>query len=378
MSAATLYTRCPGCQTVFRVSATQLALREGQVRCGHCRAVFDANRERVALDAPRLEDSDEHDELAAGRPTVTLRGPEALQPFEGAAVPAPAEDAKPEAAPDIEEEATQPVEIPIEATPADGVALDAAPAIDIPIEATSPNDVVPIEATPPNGVPIEAMPANDVPARATPDEKGNTEATTLVAEATADAAATRAAESETPIRVVDGPRASRFEWTPRKALRERPTALYGMALAALVAALGAQGLFEFRDALAAHAPFTRPVLEAACGLVGCSVGPLRDAGALYIDASDLRADPAHRGLLKLSATIRNRAPYPIAWPYLELTLTDSSDQVVARRAFAPAEYAGRAGDVPRGIPGSGEEVVGLTLDASATSQSGYRLYLFYP
>jgi predicted Zn finger-like uncharacterized protein len=37
------YTRCPGCRTVFRVTTVQLALREGQVRCGQCRAVFDAN-----------------------------------------------------------------------------------------------------------------------------------------------------------------------------------------------------------------------------------------------------------------------------------------------------------------------------------------------
>src|SRR5512132_1054820 len=46
-----IFTRCPGCSTVFRVTAAQLALREGQVRCGRCRAVFDANAEHVSLDA---------------------------------------------------------------------------------------------------------------------------------------------------------------------------------------------------------------------------------------------------------------------------------------------------------------------------------------
>ena len=51
---ATHYARCPGCQTVFRVSEAQLALREGQVRCGNCRAVFDANRERVAQEAEAI------------------------------------------------------------------------------------------------------------------------------------------------------------------------------------------------------------------------------------------------------------------------------------------------------------------------------------
>src|SRR5689334_19280189 len=45
-------TRCPGCATVFRITAEQLAFREGQVRCGQCRAVFDANDHLVARDLP--------------------------------------------------------------------------------------------------------------------------------------------------------------------------------------------------------------------------------------------------------------------------------------------------------------------------------------
>jgi hypothetical protein len=105
---------------------------------------------------------------------------------------------------------------------------------------------------------------------------------------------------------------------------------------------------------------------------------LRDATALSIDASDLQADPAHRGLLLLSATVRNRASHAIAFPYLELTLTDGSDQVVARRAFPPQEYAGSTVDPHQGIPANGERVVRIFLDASATQQAGYRLYLFYP
>jgi hypothetical protein len=106
--------------------------------------------------------------------------------------------------------------------------------------------------------------------------------------------------------------------------------------------------------------------------------PLRDTAALSIDASDLQADPAHRGLLLLTATIRNRASHAIAYPYVELTLTDSADHVVVRRAFAPVDYIGGTTSADAGIPGNGEQLVKLFLDASATSQAGYRLYLFYP
>jgi hypothetical protein len=192
-----------------------------------------------------------------------------------------------------------------------------------------------------------------------------------------EATAQTEAPSETPLAAsIAHPRD--YQWRPRRRLREQPTALYALALVALVALLGAQLLFEYRDALAAHAPLTRPLLEAACRAAQCEIAPLRDASALSIEASDLQADPAHRGLLILSATIRNRAGYALAYPHLELTLTDGADQVVVRRALPPAEYAGGTADVASGIAANGEAVVRLFIDASATSQAGYRLYLFYP
>jgi predicted Zn finger-like uncharacterized protein len=37
-----MLTRCPHCQTAFRVTSAQLKVRQGQVRCGTCSGVFDA------------------------------------------------------------------------------------------------------------------------------------------------------------------------------------------------------------------------------------------------------------------------------------------------------------------------------------------------
>jgi len=171
---------------------------------------------------------------------------------------------------------------------------------------------------------------------------------------------------------------SRFAWDrPRKRPRAL-TALYVAAIPLLLAALAAQAIFHFRDALAAHWPQTRQALAQMCAATGCAVRPLRDVAALSIDASDLQADPAHKGLLIPSATIRNRAGYALAYPHLELTLTDAADQTVVRKAMAPAEYAGGTADLAAGIAANGEAVVRLFIDASATSQAGYRLYLFYP
>ena len=99
---------------------------------------------------------------------------------------------------------------------------------------------------------------------------------------------------------------------------------------------------------------------------------------LSIEASDLQADPAHRGLLILTATVRNRAEWSLAYPHLELTLTDAQDRIVVRRVLAPADYAGGTADLQRGIAPNGEVAVKVFIDASATTQAGYRLYMFYP
>ena len=170
----------------------------------------------------------------------------------------------------------------------------------------------------------------------------------------------------------------RFSWDKPVRQSRRHTWVYVLGILLLMALLAAQLLYHFRDAISAHWPATKPALTGMCAAVGCSVRPLRDVGALSIDASDLQVDPAHKGLLILTATVRNRAAYALAYPHLELTLTDAQDQVVVRRAFAPSEYLGGTVDAAAGLPGNGEAALKLFIDASATTQAGYRLYLFYP
>jgi len=272
------YTRCPGCATVFRVKPEQLALRGGQVRCGHCKTVFDGVAQAVSLAPPRVRhDAPVADETSAlGPPTVTLRHSQALEP-----------------APEV-----------------------AAPSA----------DVVPTERAP--EVPYE----------------------------------------------------ERFSPPAPPTSRRRRVILYTVAIVVLVLLIIAQALFHFRDAIAAHWPPARSALQSLCEAAGCAIHPLRDPamGYLSIEASDLQADPAHRGLLVLSATLRSRAPWPLSYPYLELTLTDAQDRIVVRRALAPADYAGGTVDVQRGIAANAEVPVKVFIDASATAQAGYRLYMFYP
>ena len=57
-----MYTKCPECSTVFRISDAQLLAANGKVRCGHCKHVFNA-LDRLLMDLPTGEPppaSDEH------------------------------------------------------------------------------------------------------------------------------------------------------------------------------------------------------------------------------------------------------------------------------------------------------------------------------
>ena len=44
----------------------------------------------------------------------------------------------------------------------------------------------------------------------------------------------------------------------------------------------------------------------------------------------------------------------------------------------PADYVGGTANAAAGIAGNAEVPVKLFIDASATTQAGYRLYLFFP
>ena len=177
----------------------------------------------------------------------------------------------------------------------------------------------------------------------------------------------------------EAPVADRFAPPPRMSRRAR-IAGYAIATVLLLLLMAAQAAYHFRDSIVTFWPIARPGFERVCEVAGCALRPLNDASMSYlsIDASDLQADPAHRGLLILTATVRNRAAWPLAYPYLELTLTDAQDRVVVRRALAPADYAGGTTDLSRGIAANGEVALKVFIDASATSQAGYRLYMFYP
>ena len=75
-----LATRCPHCETVFKLDPHLLAPHDGRVRCGHCQEVFDAAHHRFELpDEPAAAGVAQHaaiidDDAAVGPATSSGAG----------------------------------------------------------------------------------------------------------------------------------------------------------------------------------------------------------------------------------------------------------------------------------------------------------------
>ncbi|MDP2785391.1 MAG: DUF3426 domain-containing protein, partial [Sulfurimicrobium sp.] len=136
--------------------------------------------------------------------------------------------------------------------------------------------------------------------------------------------------------------------------------------------------------IAANYSPIRPLLEGACAHLQCNIRLLQNPDLLSIESSELHADPARANIVVLTSTLRNRAAHIQGYPTLELTLTNTKDEMVARRLFLPREYV-RPGEsvkqvsnIAQGIPAKGDVAIKLLMDLGDLKAEGYRLYLFYP
>jgi hypothetical protein len=197
--------------------------------------------------------------------------------------------------------------------------------------------------------------------------------------------ATEDTEPEAPI-VVDEP-PPRLLAEPDEP--EAPRRVWPWVLGILVAALafGAQAVWVWRDDIATNLPITRPLLNAVCAPLGCTVGYPRHPELLSIESSALEpwsdagtnvtepGTPSNR--LALRVVLRNRHTLPQPWPSIELTLTDLSDAAVVRRVLAPSDYL-PADTVAKPMPPRSERSLRVPVDPPSEAVSGYRLSVFFP
>ncbi len=161
----------------------------------------------------------------------------------------------------------------------------------------------------------------------------------------------------------------------RAARWRRPGVRAALAVACVAAclALVGQWVIAQRDVVAARSTTLKPMLEAACAALGCEVLPPRALEALRVESSGLvRVDKSD--LYRLTVALRNLRSHEVALPAIELALTDTQGQLIARRVLRAREVGARVDALATGA----ELTLQGTLQVSSGMVAGYTIELFYP
>ncbi|MEW6133017.1 MAG: zinc-ribbon and DUF3426 domain-containing protein [Pseudomonadota bacterium] len=360
-----LVAKCPQCGSVFRLSPQHLQAAKGWVQCGMCGNVFHSGihpAEAAAAPAP-----------TAPSPAAT-RTPSSPQPAQAPATqsaqtPAAAEPAQ--AASVAPEAGAQAAAAGLSGL-AQRMSETEAEAQDVPsIFGPKLQSIILVDPNSPNADDdYGPMPTFGAKAEAPKPEAPASPAYTPPAPAQSGSGGRKTATDTGWIPRRPPPRAP--VQTEKK--RGKLGLLWLLIILALLLALGAQLAYYLRDKLAASHPALRPHLAQACAVLGCSLSLPRDTRQVRVLGSNLRAEEG--GTLDLELTLANHAAYPMAWPVLELTLTDVEDQPLARRMFAPSEYL-PSNMESKGIQARSEVPLNLQLQSRGIKAAGYRIRTFY-
>lgn len=426
-------TRCPACGTVFRVVADQLKISDGWVRCGHCSDVFDATIHLQAWSPPAPPAAPSGPPVVS--PPATAEPVSASAPWpmptqtpmpSPAAPVAPGPSVEPDLPIDVAPEPValaeagagpdaaappspsagalppRPVEAPVEETISDddlrawfgdgpldapGAAVVPAAEPGPPAPAGQPTPLTPVDAAPaPDEGPssdfqaelqrfaqstrgaLEVLPT--LPATARPDVATDAGLATPPAASPLKDAVTEAGD--------EAPTVPGFvRQAQRRAFWTSPGVRIGLGLVALLLAglLAGQWAVQHRHQLAAAHPPLRPLIEQACGWLGCDLQALRRIDDVEIESAELVRRLGN--FYSFDFVLRNRSALEVALPALELTLTNIGDQAVARRVFLPQDWP----DAPTALAPNGRVSVSLRLSlmlGDDAPTAGYRALVFYP
>ena len=330
-----LFTRCPKCETVFRVTTRHLQASGGQVRCGRCQSIFDAFASLTAK--PPAEN-----QARAGQDEIPPSLPESETEMDSTRAPATAPDPAPDSVSDARAEP----------------APEVAPQSSTSASSSSPGD---------SATSGRAGESSEPASHSEEDDTGEAAGPTVEQ----SKRSRKRREDETP--------ANLFEWEFKPAPAVRRTGLWSSLSFLLLICAIAQVGYIFRIDLMVRYPQLQPVYQSVCRWLTCQIELPRLADQLNIDASDLQlVDPEKPNIVQLTALVRNRAGVPVEYPAFELTLTNAQQQVVARRIFMPADYLDDPEKADAGLGGHQELAVNLYLDTGPLRAAGYRIYLFYP
>ncbi|HRO58849.1 MAG TPA: DUF3426 domain-containing protein [Burkholderiaceae bacterium] len=387
-----LVTTCPHCGTSFRIVADQLKLRGGLVRCGSCLAVFSGLEKMTRVDDAKTGESRAE---PTGTATAAQTGVDSSDP--GAAWdddgPLPGHSERRTRLPDL----PAPEDLPSFGVPAssDGsprfseserAAFEQAklerairlrddrPASHHDADADADADADIDNA---GGEPVTLAATVDPSRTGTDAERARTERNAIDADLDAiDPDAIDADAIDAEVAIGDEEMAIDYFSADerRRGFLGQHALLKLAAVGVLVLAMIVQAVLANRDWLAARLPALEPAIAAISAPFGLRIAPPRTIGALSIESFELQTDAASE-LLAVSAIIHNGARHPVRWPSMMLTLTDTQNRVLVRKAIDPADYLSASTDVA--LRPNSERPIRLALEARDIRPAGYSVVLFY-
>jgi predicted Zn finger-like uncharacterized protein len=379
-----LATRCPYCQTTFRVVQDQLKICNGIVRCGSCRQVFNGIEQLQSADAAAQAMQHQAIEQAKKEPAW----PESAQANSNP-VTIVAEDDKETGFTEAHED------LKLILTPSEETVEPTSRLVETP-------DPISVE------VPVARTSAVDSP-KTNPDArfKGRKEPE-LVDEIHSDAQHGRdvaedmtfprtqlpgqeSATQITPIEETDDDPAYKVEIRPQMAepafvQRAKQQERYGrigrlamgFLILGLIPALFLQTVDAFHPRIGAMFPTAKPMLMQVCEVIECQAELPADIESVSIDSYELHSPTKSENTFTLNILLRNRSAMAQAWPYFELTLKDSTETPIVRRVFNAKEYLNEKQDVAKGFSANSEHSIKLQFEVEPPLKPvGYEVYLFY-
>ena len=341
-------TRCPICQTVFRVEARTLAASDGEAKCGVCGMVFTAIDQHLPEISNPVAPAPAH--LTETDP-VTLSDLDDLDLVLNSAFSVPDTAAAPCNDPSpLSTSGDEAVDTALAVTASDSTPFEN-PVLpdDLSSESlTSHGDDASVLAEPEPGLTDQQSAAVTIPA-VEPHVPVHPEIVPLADESTNPLLLTRPAASTK---------------------NRLPSVLL---LCVLSLSLSGQLAWIYRYTMLNESPMLLSLANRVCPHASCLLTDAsRNISYLRLVSTDLEMIPNHPHLLHVHFSLQSDASIPIPTPGVSLVLTDAQDNLLVQRNFSPKQYLTKAIRVlPNGVEVPGD----LYLNIGDLSVSNFRLLL---
>jgi predicted Zn finger-like uncharacterized protein len=374
-----MFTVCPKCMLTLAVTANDLRMGQGYVRCGRCANVFNA---LLALSEEPAQEAGASQEPTPADRATSSQIAKALRETPEESVAAPAQTpANAEAA------SGPPMHLPTEQS-SDGAIENESNFADgtgtfetIVLEGeaiTQTEEYVPEESVDHEIAALTHRLALSSHGRSDTDDGEDGASDQAAAEDTSiessdereDAADEAAHETADAVdEAADDTAPDGLGLAPRRAPSTRPRWTWIAGTITMLLLLVLQAINHWRDALASSPPW-RSAISRAYGAVGVPLDPHWDLGAYEVRQQGAVADPTDSQLIRVRVSLANHAMRSQPMPLLRLTLLDRYGKRIAASDLTPAQYW-PAGVPPRAYLGHDERIDSeITVrDPSAASAS---------